>query len=248
MRPQILLVFLFLTFGQAAAQPLTSEHIDSLMRRVDQTWIRPNPDLKPTEPSLFNSENASTYYVGMAQWNGNGYPFVWDHTFSLLKYLIKVDNDVRVLEGPDADPNYLGTKIIWDASRDAVIWLDGLTLKSSMSYWRLMEVTECGSNILFPTLSFHPGEVKPDIYDRFLPGLVIFPFDESIKPKRSDVEWSTIDGEGLKGVGYDLNRDDILDVFIDEEYLDDITSYIRLYLNIDGKWSVVWVMMDETCI
>jgi hypothetical protein len=79
-------------------------------------------------------------------------------------------------------------------------------------------------------------------------GLTILPYNENIKIKSTETEMTTKNGKTIKGIGYDIDNDAILDIFSYNEEIDETTNYTRLYINVSGQWKCKWINLDEACL
>ncbi|OAQ42323.1 hypothetical protein A5893_04220 [Pedobacter psychrophilus] len=248
----ILIILQLSTLIALAQKPNTTKSvtdsqdiITNLKKTVDQKWIRPNPKLKPTKLSFFNTENAQKYFVGLLQISGFGIPFTWDDDFTLVGFLSNLDKKINVKKGTEADPIYKGTKIKWRNDINGLVWFNGKTYKSTVDNWHLFGINDCPGTIMFPNLSFKKVIEIPNAVTNSIQGLSILPYDENIKIKSHKTTMTTENGKIIQGIGYDLNNDSIFDVFSYEEIT---TGYKRLYLNIGGQWKCKWIHLDEECI
>ncbi|PVH25502.1 hypothetical protein [Sphingobacterium corticibacter] len=224
------------------------ELLDSLKKHVDQSWISENPSFQPTQSSFFNKENEKNYYVAGLQISGVGVPFMWDSNLSLLKRLLEADPQIQVKQNADADPMYAGTKVHWNKPISALIWIEGAAQEATVDHWYLISNTDCPGTITFPTISFDKEVAIPAPHENSLDGLTIFPYDDRIHITSHEIALTTIDNQSMTGIGYDLNDDDILDIFTYTEEINETTSYIRLYINVNGVWKCTWIHLDEVCI
>lgn len=224
------------------------ELVDSLIKQVDQKWIRENPALEPTKHSFFNNDNEKNYFVGLLQISGQGLPFTWDNNLTLLQFLLNVDNEINIKQGTNADLNFKGTKITWNKNISGLAWFNDKTYKAIIDNWHLFGLTECPGTIIFPLLSFQKVTEIPNAITNNIQGLTIFPYDEKLKISRKETTIMTTTGKTIKGNVYDIDNDGIFDIFYYEEEIDETTNYTRLYLNVSGQWKCKWINLDEECI
>jgi hypothetical protein len=222
--------------------------IDSLKNKVDQSWIRKNPSFKSTKHSFFSHANENNYYVGLMQMSGHGTPFVNDDDLSLLRYLIRRDSGITVVNGEKANQEFQGTKIFWNQKQYGLIWYNRTIFKAEVYHWSLFETTDCGPIIIFPTLDFLKVDEVPNARFNNISGLAMFPYEKNITINEKELRMKTMDGSSISGSGYDLNLDQIPDVFIYDEDLDESNSYTRIFLNVDGEWKCKWISLNQTCI
>jgi hypothetical protein len=222
--------------------------MDSLKKTVDQKWIRQNPSLNKTKSSFFNKDNESKYFVGLLQISGQSVPFTWDDNLSLLQFLLTLDYEINIKRGIVADENFKGTKIAWDRSINGLIWFNDKAYKTTVDNWHLFGFTDCPGTIIFPNLSFNKVTEIPDAITNNIKGLTILPYNKNIKIKRYNTTIKTKSSKTIKGIGYDLNNDSIIDIFTYNEVIDESTGYTRLYINVSGQWICKWINLDEVCI
>lgn len=224
---------------------------NELKKSVYSEWITANPKFNKTKPSYFNNVNSEKYFVAPLQISGLNVPFTWDSDLSILKFLTTKDTNFSVKKGVNADKIFQGTKIQWTKPESALIWIQENTYKSAIANWYLFGANDCPGTHLFPLINFEKIFELENARVNRLRGIVIIPFNEEIKKiTSSKIELTTVDGSKLKGTGYDINNDNILDVFSYYESLGDegMTGYRRLYLNINGIWTSKWSEYYEECI
>lgn len=247
----ILLIILF-ACGQKQQTTVSvnnkQELIDSLKKKVNQKWIRENPSLNPTKPSFFNKDNESKYFVGLLQISGQSVPFTWDDNLSLLSFLLTLESETNIKQGIAADLNFRGIKIVWDKNINGLIWFKDKSYKATVDNWHLFGFTECPGTIIFPNLSFKKITEIPNAITNDIQGLTILPYNEYIKIKSIETVMTTESGKTIKGIGYELNNDAILDIFSYNEEIDETTAYTRLYKNVSGQWKCKWINLDEACL
>ncbi|WP_430611761.1 hypothetical protein [Flavobacterium sp. JP2137] len=239
------------TLGQR--QPINVQHtpktlIQGLQKKVDQKWKRKNPSLKSMTSSFFTTDNEHAYYVGLVQLSGQGIPFSWDDDLSMLEFLLQLNPQSKVESGAAADSYFKGTKVAWDQPSNALLWFNDISYKAPVDYWHLMEITECVGTSIFPNVFFKSTDKLTGAESTHTPSLVVLPYHESFKIKSSNTTLTTGDGKIIKGTGYDLNNDAVFDVFTYVEEIDEITSYIRLYINVSGQWICKWVNLNQECV
>lgn len=245
---RFLIIILFLFSATCFAQPPIYNEIKNTLY---SKWITKYPELKETKPSYFNKSKAKKYFIAPLQISGRNIPFTWDSDLSILTFLMGEDAEFSVKKGLLADKIFHGIKINWVKSKSALIWLQNKVYETSISNWYLFGANDCPGTHLFPLLNFEKVVNLDDARINRLRGLVIFPFNKEIKGiVQTMAELKTTKGKTLKGKGFDLNEDKILDVFIYYEPLDpeSMTGYRRLYLNIDGRWTGKWSEYFEECI
>lgn len=224
------------------------EFIQSQKKKVDQTWIRENPTLKPTKSSFFNRNNEKMYFVGIAQLSGENRPFSWDDDLSFLQFLLNVNPQTTIRAGKAADDYFKGTKVRWDNTINALLVFDNQNYKTVVDYWHLGAVTECAGTIIFPNLFFNKVSNFSTSENTTIQGLVLLPYTASFNVKSNEVKVITQQNQTISGVGYDINDDGVWDVFIYVEEIDESASYTRLYRNISGQWICTGVHLDQECI
>jgi hypothetical protein len=248
-----LIISTLISFGQIRGVPIEAQAVrdlySSLKKSVSTSWIRENPVLSETKPSFFNSDNQEHYFVGLLQISGHSFPFTRDHTFSALQFLLALDSGINIKQGSDADKVLKGTRLSWNQKAYGLLWFDDAIHKAEVGNWHLFEMTECPGTIVFPLLMFKKVKDVPNALTNNIQGLTIFPYDGRItKIISSETHIATSDGQKIKGVGYDVNNDNIFDIFTYDEDIDDTTSYNRLYINVCGHWECRWIRLDEVCV
>lgn len=212
-------------------------------------WLRENPELENTKASFFDKTRAENYFVAPIQISGFSIPFAWDDDLSILKFMLSRNDKIKTLEGTEADPNYKGIKIKWGQALTGLLWVNDRIYKAPISDWHLIKETDCPGTINFPTLSFKKQFDAPNAINNKLEGIAIIPFTSEInKVSSSKVSLKTRNGMVVDGKAFDINNDEVSDIFIYDEEIDETTYYSRLYLNIDGKWVCKYVKLDEVCI
>ena len=251
----IFTIFLLTTLVACGQKPKTNnsvisqqEIIDSLKKTVNQKWIRQNPELNSTKSSFFSKDNESKYFVGLLQISGQSVPFTWDDNLSLLQFILTLDNETNIKKGVAADTKFKGTKIAWEKNINGLVWFNDKAYKATVDNWHLFGFTECPGTIIFPNLSFKKLANIPNAITNNIQGLTILPYNENIKIKSTETSITTVNGKTIKGIGYDIDNDAILDIFSYSEEIDETTNYTRLYINVSGQWKCKWVNLDEACI
>ena len=147
----IFLLKILFVYGQKQQTESKSENkheiFDILKKEVDQKWIRENPLLNPTKPSFFNKDNENKYFVGLLQISGQSVPFTWDDKFSLLKFLLNLENEIIVKHNSEADQNFKGTKLVWKKNVNGLIWFNNKSYKAIVDNWYLFGSNECVGTI-----------------------------------------------------------------------------------------------------
>lgn len=248
----ILLLTTLIAFGQKPNANNTVDNqleiINNLKKTVNQKWIRQNPELNSTKVSFFNKDNATKYFVCLSQISGQGSPLTWDDDLSFIKFLLDINNKTTVKHGIDADAIYKGTKITWNQKINGLIWFNEKTYKTSVDKWYLFGLNDCVGTIKFPFVSFEKVTEIPNVISNSIQGLIILPYIENIKIKSAKTLMRAKNGKIYNGIGYDLDKDAIFDIFTYNEIIDETTSYTRLYLNVAGKWKCKWINLNEECL
>ncbi|GAB1308609.1 hypothetical protein KH5_12920 [Urechidicola sp. KH5] len=224
---------------------------EEISKTVNSDWISTNPDLENTDSSFFNNLSSETSFVVPIKISGLSIPFSWDCDLSILKFLLSQDSNISIKKGKDADSNYLGIKIDWTEKKSSLIYLNNKFYNASIDNWYLFGQTDCPGTILFPVLNFDKLFDVQDARTNNLNGIAIIPYNSNISQIiETETQLLTTDKKEISGTGYDLNSDDILDVFIYYETLDDegMTGYKRMYLNVDGRWICKWSEYYEECM
>ena len=244
----ILTIFLLTTLFACGQKSQTSKFnnqqdlIDNLKNKIDQKWVRENPLLSSTKPSFFNKDNENKYFVGLLQISGQSVPFTWDDNLSLLQFILTLDNGINVKQETDADKNFKGTKIVWNKNINGLIWFNDKTYKATIDNYHLFGFTECPGTIIFPSLSFRKVTVIPNAITNNIQGLTILPYNDNFKIKSTETTLTTKKGLNIKGVAYDLNNDNIFDIFTFTEEIDE-TNLLHQTLY-ERKWTME-MQMDK---
>lgn len=219
---------------------------------VPSDWIIENPKFAEYDPSFFNKDNAEDYYIAHLQKVGFNKLITWDQNLSLLKFISNRTDDYTLLQGEEADSVYLGSKIKWRDDLSALLAFDQHIYKSKIKFWQLMGKNECVGTINFPSVKFENNYISEITDLNTNTGLAIIPTHKEIdhvKQHKSVLRTTT--GNFIKGKGFDLNRDDVIDVFVYDESIGNEynpDTYKRLYVNINGKWKLAWFALYEPCI
>jgi len=223
----------------------------NLRNAVKRDWIRPNPILSKPISSFFKKGDFQKYIIAPIEISGFSKPFTWDCDLSILKFLTNIDSRYKILKGKNADEIYLGTKFKWDKPISALIWINHQIYESQVDNWSLFEKTDCPGTRIFPSLDFKKiFELKNPILNN-LSGIVIIPFAKNITYVHEyPINIKTVDLKVVKGIAYDINKDNVPDVFIYYENLnkEGTKVYTRLYINIEGEWICKWIYLDEVCV
>lgn len=216
---------------------------------IKTDWIKQNPELANTKASFFNNETAKKYIISPIEFSSKSEPFAWDDNLTIINFLLTKDKNIKTLRGENADSIYKGIKIIWNQQISGLIWTNDSIYNANIKSWKLYEKTDCPSTIIFPILSFEKLFDVPNALTNNLSGLAIIPFTQEIKKIIAiKTEIKSKAGIVLSGTGFDFNNDGINDAFLNYERVDDTTSYIRLYINISGRWECKWIELNEECI
>jgi len=244
----ILTVFLLTTqcfFGQHTDNKKLYER---LRKSIDNEWIKENPVFKTVKSSFFNKDNEDKYYVGLSQFSGLSIPFGWDNNLSFLYYLMTNYPNFSILTGQNADENFKGTKIYWETSINGLIWFNDRSYKATVDNWYLSTQTECPGTIIFPTLSFKKIIDIPNALTNNIQGLMVMPYTDKLSISASETSMFLDDGTEINGISFDIDNDEVFDIFTYQENIDETTFYIRLYINVNGEWKCKWISLDETCL
>jgi len=240
----ILTAFLYNCNGQ-------TKDISELKKSVDQSWLAENPLLQKTKASFFTETNHLNFLILDLNFSGKSIPFIWDCDFSVLNFLSKKEFIIEKKNNQFNNQNYITTNIKWIEKINGLLWFEDKIYQSKIDNWHLEDYFDCPGTISFPNLNFEKVFDLKNARTNTKRGLAIIPFTSEIQNiKRNEIELTSGTGKLMKGVGYDLNKDNIIDVFIHYEKLDDegFTGYKRLYININGNWTCKWVEYYEECI
>jgi hypothetical protein len=222
---------------------------DILKDSIDNSWIKPSEELTSTKPSYFNSINSQNIFISPLEVSGYGVPFSWDSDLSILKFLSAKDSTIVIKTGKEANSEYLGTKITWNNNKTALLFLDNEINKSFMTDWYLFGRSECPKMHLFPLVNFEELYKSPFPMKNDSKGIVLFPAPPNIKTiSESRIKLYSKGGNSLLGTAYDLNNDQIQDVFIyqDSEFDRNGAKQKTLYINLNGTWVRKWNHLYET--
>lgn len=225
--------------------------LKELSNTVESSWIKTSPQLKQTKSSFFTRENSKTTFVVPVKISGLGVPFTWDCDLSILNFLLNKDESITIKKGIEADPNYKGVRINWTKKQNSLLWIDGELYESTIDNWYLFGLNDCPGTYTFPVLNFTKQYDVPNARTNSQSGIAIFPARPYITDiERIETKLITEGQEKVNGTGFDLNNDQIIDVFIFMEWLDEeqMTGYKRLYMNVDGNWVFKWSELYEECI
>lgn len=161
---------------------------------------------------------------------------------------MNLENEIKVKQGIAADQNLKGIKIAWANNIIGLIWFNYKEYKASVDNWHLFGFTECPGSIIFPLLSFKKIADMPYANTNNIEGLAIVPYHKNFKIKSFETIMITESGKVIDGIGYDIDNDGVFDIFSYKEDIDETTGYIRLYINISGKWKCKWINLDEVCV
>ncbi|WP_298311334.1 hypothetical protein [uncultured Aquimarina sp.] len=228
-----------------------TKSISELKNSVDQSWIKENPSIRQTKRSFFNKTNHSEFLILDLNFSGQSIPFVWDCDFSILNFLTNKEYLIENENHQFNNKNYTTSTIKWTEEISSLLWFREKIHKSKVADWNLENYFDCAGNISFPNLNFEKIFELENARTNLERGLAIIPFTSEIKNiVRNEIELTSETGKLIKGIGYDINDDNITDIFIHYQELDDegFTGYKRLYVNIDGNWTCKWIEYYEECI
>jgi hypothetical protein len=245
MNKLVIIPFLIFVFNSQAQSNIYNRLKDS----VNITWITPLEQLENTKPSYFNKTNSQLVFISPLEISGYGTPFSNDCDLSVLKFLSPQDSTIVVNTGKEADSFYLGTKIKWKEKIPALLYINSKIKNSSITDWYLFGKSECPKFSLFPTLNFEELYQLDSPEKNDSEGIALFPSPNDISIiKEATVELKSKTGNRFWGKAYDLNNDEIQDVFIyrDTDYDSNGKRQQKLYINVEGKWVIKWNNLEET--
>lgn len=233
---------------------LTQPIIDSLKANRDQKWINKSPRFKNISKSFFTDKNTLNLLIVPVYISGFGIPFSTDCTFSVLDFLNKKHtfNQTDLYRVNNELSNI--TEVKWKELEKVKIWINGQSFQTRINNYYLYgtsDFNECPGTIDFSSFYYHkiPELRIENPLTNNLTGLAFigtdFNLDSLIETKSELVTENDIK---IEGVGYDINNDNILDVFHYYEMIDDISSYGRMYLNIGGNWILLLNDYEQVCV
>ena len=228
-----------------------TKNVTDLKKSVDQSWKTTNPVIKETKPSFFNETNHSDFLILDLNFSGYSIPFVWDCDFTILDFLSKNEHIIKEENHKFNEKEYTTTHIKWKNDLNGLLWFRDKIYESKIDGWDLENYFDCIGTISFPNIKFEKVIELKNARTNTERGLAIIPFTNKIQHiTRNKIELISEGGKLMKGTGYDVNKDNIIDIFIHYQELDDegFTGYKRLYVNIDGQWTCKWIEYYEECI
>ena len=218
--------------------------IEQIKQKVNQNWKRENPKFQKSDKSFFNNQNSRFLFVIPVQVSGRSKIFSWDYSLSLIDYLCKRDCENITIKDTNEK-----TEIVWNKPIKSMVCINDKKINTAVESWVLLKYNECPGTISFPIVYYnYELNIKNPITNN-IEGIAFI--GEKLKINSlNKVETSlfTTENKEIKGIGYDLNNDDLIDIFYFKEEIDDSRYYGRLYLNIDGEWKCEWIEYFETCI
>lgn len=248
MRKEILKFSFILCLSTCTGQKLD---LADLKKSVDQSWKTTNPTMQKTKPSFFNEKNHSDFLILELNFGGSSKPFVWDCDFTILDFLSKNEYQIKKENHQFKDIKYSTTTIKWNNDINGLLWFRNEIHKSKIDNWFLGNYFDCVGIISFPMVRFEKIVELENARTNFESGLAIIPFSNEIQNiVRNEIKLYDEGGKLMKGKGYDVNNDNVTDIFIHYQELDEegFTGYKRLYLNINGNWTCKWIEYYEECI
>lgn len=216
---------------------------------IDSSWIKSIEELEKTKPSYFNNINSESVFISQLEISGYGVPFSWDSDFSILNFLMKKDSIVDIYEDGKADVVYLGTKLIWPNQKTVLLYIEDEIRNSVITDWYMIGNSECPAMQLFPNLNFEQWYRPPSPVRNTSKGIAIFPYPSDVTTiKEKEIKLKSKNGNSIRGNAYDLNNDQIPDVFIyqEPEFDENDAKQTSLFINLNGSWILKSNQLYET--
>lgn len=233
---------------------LTQNIIDSLKANRNQKWIKESPKFKNTLKSFFTENNTKNLLVLSVYFSGYGVPFTSDYTFSVLDYLSKKypSNKTDLYRVKNEFSSI--TEIRWKNPEKVKIWINGQSFQTRINNYSLYGTSnfnECPGTIDFSSFYYYKiPELKiENPLTNNLTGLAFIGTEINLDNlTKTEYELETKNNRKIQGVGYDINNDNIPDIFYYYEMIDDISAYGRIYLNISGNWILLLNEFEQVCV
>jgi len=228
--------------------------------------LKNNPKFPDTKPSYFTNYNASNYYLLLTQVDSSNL-YIEDCDFSLLKFLrLRTKDNGLLYDVIDSSSPFVNIEkmrvIRWLEPLRLYMFEDQISYITTFSKWT--EYWVCGDKFDYaPAYPF----IRPDecsLWKMNTKGFEedlhyymthpIFVFSAIGKDENSESELLTMagkskkftmktpDGRKLEGRAIDINGDDVKDAFwyVEIPKSKAIEWFARLYVNIEGKWVLMW--------
>jgi hypothetical protein len=255
-----LLLILFLSFSENPIGFIKDE------LSIQSKWKIENPVLTKTEKSLFNNINVKNIFIFPISISTKNEMYFWDCENRILDYMNSSGEYAFSLRKEfAADGKIAFSELIPSNKIDLIVLTNQNIIKSKMTKWRKDNNYECPGNYSFSHWEIDSAQfgykfseedirnLSEKLYGNMI-GIILFSScEKGFKigiPVANDIEMDLLHGDKILGIGWDLNQDNILDIFTYIEKLSNVTSdrYFRLYLNLNGKWECKWVELIEDCI
>lgn len=228
--------------------------------------LKNNPKFKKTVPSLFTTENVKNLYIFLTQIDST-HLYVEDCDYSMLKFLrLKTKEQNLQYRVVDSSDHFVNTEqlrqIQWQEGIGFKMF-DNLTvfettLNNYTEYW------ECGNKLDYspkypyakpkatPLRKNYTDEQSEDLKYILSNPIMVFsvmPLNEmtyelpyNLEGKAVETKLETSKDGSIEGTGIDLNGDKILDAFWYNQINDSkiVEVFTRLYINVGGKWALIW--------
>ncbi len=228
--------------------------------------LKNNTKLSKTSKSLFTKENIKEVYALLTHIDST-YLYIEDCDYSLLKFLrLKYSEQKLPFTIHDSTDNIVNNErlreIKFDYGVETILYEDNTSFTTKFMYYT--EYWECSEKFDYaPTYPYAkpiPTPLRKNYSKKNSSDLAyilsnpifvfsLIPFDERQSDKWNGYTGKSIkanmkssDGKEIEGRAIDINGDKIPDAFWFIELSDKpiIEWFTRLYLNVDGEWSLVW--------
>ncbi len=228
--------------------------------------LKYNPKFPDTKPSYFTGYNVKNYYLLLTQTDSSSL-YIEDADLSLIKFLrYKTVNYSLQYDVVDSASYFVNVEkfrtIRWQEPLRLYLFEDGISYITTFNRWT--EYWMCGDKLDYaPAYPFiRPEECSlwkenkkgfdEDLYYYMTHPIFVFSaigLDDNseselltLSGKSRKFSMQTADGKKLTGRAIDINGDDIKDAFWYVEIVKSKVAewFARLYVNIEGKWVLMW--------
>lgn len=254
-------------FQQKLADKIEVVCKDSLSGYVNHLHtVSSHPKFKKTSPSLFTKENIRNNYIFLTHIDST-LLFIEDCDYSLLKFLRykaqEQNMQFTVTDSVDYIVNEEKMRLIrYERGIPFYIYDNNYVFESKINYYA--EYWVCGDKFdyaskypfTYPERTSLRKNYTEDQYESLkyimthpIMVLSILPLDDNsfdlpynLEGTSREASLTTTGGDDIDGTGIDLNADKTLDAFwymdIKDSKIYEVT--VRLYINVDGKWTPIW--------
>lgn len=228
--------------------------------------LKNNPKFPDTKPSYFTSYNVTNYYLLLTQVDSTSL-YIEDSDFSLIKFLRyktkQYSLQYDVIDSASYFVNMEKMRMIrWSVPLRLYMFEDQISYITTFNRWT--EYWVCGDKFDYaPAYPFiRPEECslwkenkrgfEEDLHYYMTHPIFVFSaigLDDNseselltLAGKSKKFSMKTSDGRKLDGRAIDINGDDVKDAFWYVEIPESkvIEWFARLYVNIEGKWVLMW--------